>query len=555
MALPSTSPNALAGMQEGVARLSEELRELGLNLVMWDRQGEMLGEYTPCAYSQLLGYPANHRVKELQAFARDIIAQGQPAKGQACRGCCMVGVPLMHRRRVTGAATVCFPVAEMAEGSSLAELGDRANLDKEKAQGLIRTSCRYQLGDADEVLRLLSWLLNREQAIHVAHDELANLSANLATTYEELSLLYRISGCMKVTGSASEFLKNVSDDLLEVMNIEAAVGVIYAHPPAVRKDIVVLSGSIDLNMDQIEMLTSTQISPRLAHADGPILDNHYSASPETGLGVAVNKIVAVPLMTDDEVIGMLVGINKRGRDFDSSDVKLINSIANQASVFLVNNRLYADLQDLLMGVLHALTATIDAKDPYTCGHSHRVATLAKRIAEKAGFSAEKVQQIYMAGLLHDIGKIGVPERVLCKEGRLTDEEYTIVKRHPAIGARILQGIRQLDEIIVGIFTHHERPDGRGYPQGLSGDQVPIEGRIVGLADVFDAMTSDRTYRKALKLEDVLTEIKRCAGTQFDPKLVETFLSFDFNELMKELHQNSVWQSSVFGYGPGVEEKK
>jgi putative nucleotidyltransferase with HDIG domain len=200
--------------------------------------------------------------------------------------------------------------------------------------------------------------------------------------------------------------------------------------------------------------------------------------------------------------------------------------------------LYADLQDLLMGVLHALTATIDAKDPYTCGHSQRVAMLSKLLAQRVGFPPAKVQELYLAGLLHDIGKIGVPEQVLCKEGRLTDEEYGSMKRHPSIGAKILQGIRQLDEVIVGILTHHERPDGKGYPQRLSGAQVPIEGRIVGLADVFDAMTSDRTYRKAMQLNVVLAEIRRCAGTQFDPLLVDLLMTFDFTKLMKDLHQTS-----------------
>ena len=160
---------------------------------------------------------------------------------------------------------------------------------------------------------------------------------------------------------------------------------------------------------------------------------------------------------------MLIALNKRSGDFDSVDLKLVKSIGAQTAVFLEYTRLYADMKDLLMGVLHALTASIDAKDPYTCGHSHRVAAISRRLAEAAGLPAEKVQRIYLAGLLHDIGKIGVPESVLRKPGKLTAEECKLVKDHPAIGARILGGIRQFDDVRGG---HLDAPRAPGRP-GLS----------------------------------------------------------------------------------------
>jgi putative two-component system response regulator len=218
------------------------------------------------------------------------------------------------------------------------------------------------------------------------------------------------------------------------------------------------------------------------------------------------------------------------------DLKLMSSIGSQAAVFLANYRLYADLQELLMGVLHALTSSIDAKDPYTSGHSHRVAILSRRLAERSGFDSARADRIYMAGLLHDVGKIGVPESVLCKPGRLTDDEYRIIKEHPAIGAKIIGGVRQLSDLAVGVLTHHERPDGRGYPQGLKGDQMPVEGRIIGLADCFDAMTTDRTYRAALPLEAVVEEIRKNAGTQFDARLAEKFLAMDLASVLVELRE-------------------
>ncbi len=194
----------------------------------------------------------------------------------------------------------------------------------------------------------------------------------------------------------------------------------------------------------------------------------------------------------------------------------------------------AELEELLMGLLHALTAALDAKDPYGRGHSYRVAMVSKRLAERCGLDDAKARELYLAGLLHDVGKIGVPERVLQKEGRLSDEEYGVIKRHPAIGATIFGGVKQMERVTTGIVAHHERPDGKGYPDGLKGDEIPIEGLIVGLADGFDAMTSDRTYRKALPLPQVVAEIRAHAGTQFDPDLVERLLSLDLTEYLEGL---------------------
>jgi putative two-component system response regulator len=136
----------------------------------------------------------------------------------------------------------------------------------------------------------------------------------------------------------------------------------------------------------------------------------------------------------------------------------------------------------------------------------------------------------MAGLLHDVGKIGVPEAVLQKTGRLTPEEFEQMKKHPQVGAHILADLKQVADIVPGVMHHHERYDGKGYPTGLSGEQIPMMGRIICLADCFDAMTSNRTYRKALPLEVALAEIRRCGGTQFDPALTEVFLKIGVDRL-------------------------
>jgi putative nucleotidyltransferase with HDIG domain len=231
-------------------------------------------------------------------------------------------------------------------------------------------------------------------------------------------------------------------------------------------------------------------------------------------------------------------------EFNSVDMKLLNNVGNQCSIFLENAALYSDMQDLFMGVLHALTRSIDAKDAYTRGHSQRVAELSRALARKIGLSDEQCERVYLSGLLHDVGKIGVPETVLTKPGRLTDAEFDAIKKHPAIGAQILDNIKQLQDIIPGVLYHHERWDGRGYPTQLAGEEIPLIGRIICVADSFDAMSSTRTYRPALPLDTVLAEISRCAGAQFDPALAKVFVTLDFGPYSRSMEEQTAALAAV-----------
>jgi HD-GYP domain-containing protein (c-di-GMP phosphodiesterase class II) len=248
------------------------------------------------------------------------------------------------------------------------------------------------------------------------------------------------------------------------------------------------------------------------------------------------------------IIGLMVAINRIDKpDFDSTDAKLFNSVASGCAVFVENGRLFKDLKELFIGSLKALTSSIDAKDQYTRGHSERVALLSRwiadKLAEKEPLSEEQIHKIYLAGLLHDIGKMGISELVLRKKGKLTEEEFSQIRAHPAVGANILSGIKQMKDIVPGILCHHERVDGKGYPAGLTGEQIPLIGKIVGLADSFDAMTSKRTYRCAMSVEQALAEIKKGLGTQFDEKTGKTFLDSDVYQLW-ELIQDGI--SEIYG---------
>lgn len=194
------------------------------------------------------------------------------------------------------------------------------------------------------------------------------------------------------------------------------------------------------------------------------------------------------------------------------------------------------LERISMQIVKALSGAVDAKDTYTNGHSLRVAEYSKEIARRAGLSSEMQDDIYMMGLLHDVGKIGVPDAIINKPAHLTESEFTIIKNHPVMGARILKNIKDFPKLITGARWHHERYDGKGYPDGIAGEEIPLEARIIAVADAYDAMTSRRSYHDVLPHDVVRSEIEKGKGTQFDPVMTEIALSMmdeDTDYLMRE----------------------
>jgi HD-GYP domain-containing protein (c-di-GMP phosphodiesterase class II) len=171
-----------------------------------------------------------------------------------------------------------------------------------------------------------------------------------------------------------------------------------------------------------------------------------------------------------------------------------------------------------------LAEAVDAKDRYTRGHSQRVAEYAKALAQASGYDEGFVELVYVSGTLHDVGKIGVPDEVLKKTSRLTDEEFAQIKLHPELGEKIVMQIPELRDTLPGVRSHHERYDGRGYPDRLAGEQIPLIARILSIADAFDAMTSDRSYREGMTFEHALSQIREGSGSQFDPDLAATFVA-------------------------------
>jgi putative nucleotidyltransferase with HDIG domain len=232
-----------------------------------------------------------------------------------------------------------------------------------------------------------------------------------------------------------------------------------------------------------------------------------------------------PLVKDhpkdhEHVLGGLMVLNKPQAAFQEEDAQLVRILANQASTFLQIAEMYESSEELFLGVIKSLITAIDAKDPYTQGHSQRVSDYSVLIAQELGLDETMVNDIRIGSLLHDIGKIGIPDSILLKNGTLTSAEIEIMRDHPRTGANILSQVKLLDPMRPAILEHHERLDGSGYPAKLTDKQISIMGRIVAVADVFDAMTSNRPYRQALSVQNVLVYLQEKAGILFDVACVE-----------------------------------
>ena len=250
---------------------------------------------------------------------------------------------------------------------------------------------------------------------------------------------------------------------------------------------------------------------------------HYKGiDDQTSLRTA--SLLCVPLITKSRVIGVLEVMNKIDRTpFRDDDRDALTSLAIQSAIALENAKLYSDLKQAFTDTVRVIANAVEARDPYTAGHTSRVTHIALEMARELNWSRERIENLEIGALLHDIGKIGIADMILHKPNSLTTDEYTEMQQHPVVGAQMLKGVAALRPVLPCILFHQERYDGKGYPFGFAGEEIPIEGRLLTVADTFDAMTSDRPYRKALSIEEALDEIVHNRGTQFDPEMVDALL--------------------------------
>jgi HD-GYP domain-containing protein (c-di-GMP phosphodiesterase class II) len=270
----------------------------------------------------------------------------------------------------------------------------------------------------------------------------------------------------------------------------------------------------------------------------PVIKNQFHRSHDAAAFPGVRELMLVSVAASMGRIGWYVAINRyfgsaesyrddpqwrlSQNEFGTSEASLLNTASAMLASHANNLALFRERETLLVSVVRTLVSAIEAKDKYTCGHSERVALYGRCLAAKMGYDEEACERLYLTGLLHDVGKIAVSDAVLNKPGRLTDEEFAEIKRHPDEGWNILCELEQLGYVLPGVLHHHERSDGGGYPDGLVGEDIPIDGRVLAVADAYDAMTSDRAYREGMSQEQAEEILRGGAGTQWDADVIQAF---------------------------------
>ena len=332
----------------------------------------------------------------------------------------------------------------------------------------------------------------------------------LSESYEELSLLYSIT---------SELLGLDPDDIS--MRVLLLAERIFGYKKSAilfldkAKNLYPKAWRGELNPEDLlkdKTLIFKAIKDKKTRAFCKLLN---------GGGEEVSILIS-PIIGKSSEIGALIVLESPPKEFFANEIKLINTLTSQAGLFIENSILYSEFETLLTGSINCLIKALEASSPWTAGHTERVVHYAMAIGREMGLPRDELERLKIASLLHDIGKIGVPEYLLNKPGKLDEEERLIVKGHTQKAEEILLPLKYCSNIIEEIKHHHERWDGQGF-FGLRGEEIPLIARIIAVADAFDAMTTDRPYRKRLSFEDAVEEIERSSGAQFDPEVVKAFL--------------------------------
>lgn len=382
--------------------------------------------------------------------------------------------------------------------------------------------------------------------IEELESENESFAAQLASDLEELSFLRSMVDRLadvpadgELTGMAARTLPVLNETLRsECIAYVAAV----PNRDTDRCGVAFRLGALGPATNETLVAIADRFGPLAARA--PLVRNwsgdHATTAAEQPLP-GVRSIAMAPLASGKSLLGWIVAVNRQQADdgrtptveapwqlasdeFGSGEATLLATTASVLAMHAANLEMLREKEQIMVSVVRSLVSAIEAKDPYTCGHSERVALFARRIAREMQYTDDASERLYLAALLHDVGKIGVSDAVLKKEGKLSDEEYREISKHPDEGWAILCDLEQLRYVLPGVLHHHERWDGLGYPDRLAGEAIPLDGRVLAVADSFDAMTSDRPYRKGMPLEKAKSILREGAGVQWDPACIDAFLA-------------------------------
>jgi putative nucleotidyltransferase with HDIG domain len=341
----------------------------------------------------------------------------------------------------------------------------------------------------------------------------------------ELATLYEMSRALGSTLDLDVLLDSVLDSAMRIFNVDSGY-VMLRDKTSGGLELRAWRGIAQTKPDDKAVRSS--MSEWVVRQGRPLIFNPpQDDRSEEHIDSVTGALAAlcVPLVSNEGVIGSIcVGSRDRAFRFSSDDVRLLSTIANHVTIAIGNIELFLSLQEAYLATVRSLAAAVDAKDPFTRGHSDRVALYAKAIAEKLDLSGEQCTALEMAAYLHDIGKIGIREAILLKPGKLDAEEMGQMRHHPLIGANILRPVAFPWPIAPVVRHHHEHFDGKGYPAGLKGEEIPLLARILTVADAYEAMTSDRPYRRGRTQDEAIEELHRCEDTHFDSRIVVAFVA-------------------------------
>jgi putative nucleotidyltransferase with HDIG domain len=372
--------------------------------------------------------------------------------------------------------------------------------------------------------------------------QLGDISSHLLMTFEEITLLHRLTEHLSIAKSVTDLCSLSVNWLADVIPARS-VAIWFDSMDALHdghslgqgtdgQPVLIVHGACPLQEQEFSRFIE-RLGPRVNSE--PLVLNRGATSSPTWFYPDVCEIISVPIREGNRLFGWIIAFNHTGvsdvtnseGEFGTVEACLMSSVATILGIHCGNIALYHEQSEFFSSVVRALTSAIDAKDPYTCGHSDRVARLSVCLARQLGCDKDQLRTIYLSGLLHDIGKIGIDDNVLRKPGPLTPSEFEHIKTHPELGCRILEGVKQLDEVMPVVRHHHEAWDGSGYPDGLEGEETPFLARVVAVADSIDAMSSDRPYRKGMNEQKLDRILREGAGSQWDPKIVKAV--FDVRE--------------------------
>ncbi|OGO44076.1 MAG: hypothetical protein A2137_04300 [Chloroflexi bacterium RBG_16_58_8] len=345
-----------------------------------------------------------------------------------------------------------------------------------------------------------------------------------------LELIYEVSKKVGSVPRMTQMLEQVIKMTQQTLGASAASVLLFRDNDQ-ELFFEVVSGPVNKALRQVKLSTQYGIAGQVARTGKPLIVNDVNRSPnfhkmiDDTTGFNTKSLICAPLIVHHRILGVIEVLNKLdGTEFGEQDLEAVVSVASTAAMAIENTRLHQTVLEAYTSTITALAAAIDAKDPYTRGHSQRVMEYTLLAGTYLSISNEDMETLEYAAILHDVGKIAVDSQILNKPGSLNVAEWEIIREHPVVGANIIKSVPFLEKAGALVLCHHERFDGQGYPNSIRGEEIPIGARIIAVADAFDTMTTDRAYRQALPVDYAVKELNNCSGSQFCPMAVKAFVS-------------------------------